>query len=498
MVNPKEYATKTKEQIRDDYLRTIAFGLQKLGIQNPNVSKGTYDYIKAEALGTFGEDIYNILEIKLNAQLPDSAENDDLVRLAKIVGLALREAGPSQGFIVLATNVAVPVVIPTGAQLIDDAGLTYEVIVGSSYSADDLIEIRSIDTGVGTNLAENAVLRWTNPPPFVSQTAKVGPGGLVGGVDKETYGALQERLLAYYRNPPGGGNWSQVNLTAEQSSTFVEKAFTYPGVYGPSTMHVALVGAQTETNKNRIVPLDVVNNVVAPVIIGTFPEFADIVITNTSPYVVSVAFKLALPASKKASPPGTGGGWIDGTPWPKANLTPISVISVDFADTFTVTSPTPPVIGNSICYISPSNFKFYRGIIKNFIILAPTIYKIILDTGFFLNDATNTPIVAGDWIFPDAERMDVYVQTIFDAFAGLGPGEKTTIPGLFPRAARKPQKEIYYPVDVDSTFLRKLVQAGDEVKDASFVATPFPSPVNNGYQLAPFLVVPGQLAIYPA
>jgi uncharacterized phage protein gp47/JayE len=135
-------------------------------------------------------------------------------------------------------------------------------------------------------------------------------------VNEEGVEGLRERLLAYYANPPGGGNWSQVAAEAESSSTFVGKAYVYPGVYGGNTLHVAVVRSPTATNKSRVVDSIVVDTDVRPAVLGKLPTFADITVTTVVDHPIDVAYSLTLPASKRASPPGPGGGWIDGNPWP--------------------------------------------------------------------------------------------------------------------------------------------------------------------------------------
>ena len=70
MAEPKEFVVKTREQIREDYTRTISAGLVALGIPNPNVSEGTLDYLRGDALGAFGEDIGNLVQIKADAAMP--------------------------------------------------------------------------------------------------------------------------------------------------------------------------------------------------------------------------------------------------------------------------------------------------------------------------------------------------------------------------------------------------------------------------------------------
>ncbi len=130
-----------------------------LGIANPNVSEGTLDYIRGTAIGQFGALLYQNISLKADAQMPDTAQEEDLVRIANIYNLSLRSAGPSSGNLILDTSVVTSVVIPTGSQLIDDKGLSYEVTIGGSYSDEEEIPITAIDTGTATNLAAGKTLR---------------------------------------------------------------------------------------------------------------------------------------------------------------------------------------------------------------------------------------------------------------------------------------------------------------------------------------------------
>lgn len=506
MSEPKQFTVKTREQIRDDYTRTVKAGLEKAGIPNVNVSAGTLDYVRGDALGAFGEDLGNLVQIKANAQLPDSAgkdDPDDLTRLTRIHGLGLRSAGPSIGPIVLSTAVAFPVVIPEGAQLIDSAGLSYETLSTAPYSNGEAVQIRAVDTGSETNLEQGTVLRWVSPPPFVSQTALVGQGGLVGGVDAEDVEGLRVRFLDYYRNPPKGGNWAQVALTAENSSTAVSKAFVYPGVYGGNTMHVVVLRAPTTTNKARTVPdLELALRII-PAVVSAFPTFADIVVTSADSFALDLSLSLSIPTSKKASAPGPGGGWFDGTPWP----TPLPgdsfarVVTVNGATDLVIRATGAPVVGGRIAYVSPYDFRLYRGVIQTVDqpdpLGFPNDWRVTLDVGFFYNRLVGSAILSGAWVFPDAERMAEYVAAVFAAYAELGPGEKTNSPGLVPRSLRKPGRTYAFPIDLTGFVLRRVILSGDEVNDVAFLEPVLSVPVVDGYKLPPFVGVPNQLAFYP-
>ncbi len=506
MADPKDFAVKTREQIRTDYTRTVQAGLESSGIPNANVSDGTLDYVRGDALGAFGEDIGNLVLIKANAAMPDSAGKDDpedLRRWARLVKLDLRPAGPSIGFVTIETSTDAAVGVPTGKQLINDAGLLFEVIVPGPYVDGDPVQVRAIDTGEATNLEAGTSLRWVSPPPFVVPTALVATGGLVGGVDQEDVEGLRERLLDYLANPPGGGNSPQVKLVAESSSTFVGNAYVYPGVYGGNTLHVAVVRSPTATNKSRVVNTIVVDTEVRPSVIGAFPTFADITVTTVADYAVDAAFGLTLPTSKQASPQGPGGGWLNATPWPMpyTGTNVAKVISVTSSVEFVVRALGTPLVGESIDYVSPGDFKTYRGVIQSVSrddsIGFPNDWRITIDVGFFLYSATTTNIAVDDWISPASENFTTYVKTVLDAFALLGPAEKTASAGLLPRALRRPLTTTSNPSTISTLARKMLSSSGDEVLDVSLLVAPATVPVATGYQIAPNIAKPQRIAFYP-
>lgn len=492
MANPKEITVKTAEEIRDDYLRTIKEGLINLGIANPNVSEGTLDYIRGTAIGQFGALLYQNISLKADAQMPDTAQEEDLVRIANIYNLSLRSAGPSSGNLILDTSVVTSVVIPTGSQLIDDKGLSYEVTIGGSYSDEEEIPITAIDTGTATNLAAGKTLRWVSPPPFVSATATVADGGLTGGVDQETYEGLRTRVLEKIRNPPGGGNWSQLNQAAEDSTVAVQKSFAFPACNGPATVHIAVVSAPTESDKSRDVNSLVLTTKVIPAIQAVVPEYFELVVTTVGNQLVNVAIGISIPSATTASPPGTGGGWLDANPWPVYTLDNYSeVTAVTSSTEFTVNADIDPVAGTTrICWLSPTDWKLYRGTVLSFTGSNPS-YTVTVDTAF-------TGITTGAFIFPDAELMQDYVDTLLEAFANLGPGQKTNKSGVLPRAYRRPLTTESWPSDLNDQVLRRLTDNNETILSAEYNYRSVSSP-NLPVLITdtPYILVPYNLAFYP-
>lgn len=492
MAEIDKFVIKSKEEILEDYLRTISEGLAlDLGIENANVSKGTLDYVRGVAIAEVGASIYQMIQIKSDAQMADSAIGDDLLRIAKIYKLGLREAGGSSGPIILSASITTPIVIPTGAQLIDSTGLSYKITIGASYSHGDEMPIEATDTGVNTNLAEGDSLRWVSPPPFANKTALVGPGGLTGGVDAETEEGLRTRLLEKIRNPPGGGNYSELNQTAEDSTVAVQKAFTYPAANGPATVHTAVIAAPTATNKERDVDITVLNTKIRPAIQAIVPEYFELLVTTVQNQAVDVSIGISLPFATTASLPGPGGGWLDGSIWPVRVSTGRCIVSAVISpSTFTVTCDSEPAIGSHICWLSPLNWQIYHGVVLSYTGTAPAV-TVTLDVPFI-------GIAVGDYISPDAELMDDYIATLLDLFANLGPGQKTNQAGILPRAYRRPLINESYPSDLNLQNLRRLSDNHSEIATLAYLyrsaITPnFPTLITDG----PFVLTPRNLAFYP-
>jgi Baseplate J-like protein len=523
---------KSQDDIRDDYLRTWRNMAIQRGIANPNVSEGTEIYLRAQALA---QQIYQasvMVPVALNAQMADTAQGDDLVRVATIYMGSdgnLRPAGPSAGPGVLAATVSTAIAIPTGAQLIDASGLAYQVSLGGQYMTGQSIPIESVDTGTQTNLEQGDVLRWVAPPPFVSTTLAIGLGGLTGGVDAETYEGLRARLYDRLQNPPNGVNAAAVNLAAQQASTAVQKSFAYPACNGPSSIHYAVTRAPTATNVGRDVAALVVAQTVIPGVLAAMPEFVEVVGTTVYNYPIDVAFGLSLPAAPTADPAGPGGGWLDGQPFPTnaASLSPIvPVSSVTSSTVFEFAQVDQlPSVGQSVCWLSTDDW-----VLRTAKILAYsggsgsgpyTNVTVTVDTPF-VSTLNSIPIAVDDMVWPAAVNGGAYVAAALAGFAQLGPYEKTNSAALLPRALRRPT--LGWPSTFGRSFLRSLTNAGPEVDDAEIVAlamvptsagswpyavdaaSPAPTTVTSTSLVpplpavitgAPYVIVPNRLGFYP-
>lgn len=489
------FTLPTAEQHRDNILRVLRAGLIQRGVADPNVTPGSDEYIRAQAFGDQLEIAMANAQVKADAMMPDTSVSDDLARILAVYGMAFRGAAGATGNITLSSTANTAVIV--GTQLIDGAGLRFAVTIGGTYANGDTIPVAGVDTGKATNHAAGDTLRWIAAPAFAAPTALVATGGLTGGVDTEDDETARARLYARLRTPPGAGNWEHLAELAESASTLVQKAFLYPAVNGPSNYGLAVVGYATSTSKSRVVAALTVTNTIKPFIDGLVAEYVDSIVTSVTDTNFDLSVQLTLPASQKASPAGPGGGWTDGTTWPRPNTSlgfaSCDVTAVTSATVFRVRSENSPTAGvTQIAWLSTVTWTVYTATVVASTTISTYIFEVTIDKPF-------TGAVVGDFISPNAVRIEAYYNAVLGQFARMGPGDKVaTSNASYYRAFRHPTPTQSWPSKVDASMLRALTDAGAEVADASFLsrtstaAPTVPVSVSN----PPAIYIPRYIGIY--
>lgn len=463
MAELNEIATKDQVQIRDDILRTIKNGLVKQGVEKPQVGPNSDWFITASALGN------ELAVVQANGiargeqQMPDSAVDEFLARIAAIFDLEKQAAAGSVGGVDIVVSAVSPIV--TGAQLTDEAGLRYEVVAGGNFDGTEPVTIRAVDPGFATNKAEGDVLRWVESPPFCDEQVTVSEGGLVNGIDAEDDEVLRSRVLAVFRNPPGAGNWEHVAEMAEESTPSAQKAFVYPAIQGPATVHVAVAAAPTETSKSRAVAATTISGIVDPFVKGKLPTHPYVVTTTVTDVNVDVAIGLSLPEAPTANPPGDGGGWVNGTPWPSVDgVSYFSAVVglVASSTSFRVNAQTPPQAGVSrVAWLSPLDWKVKTALVTSYTGGAGS-YVVKIDQPF-------AGIEIGSFVWPECENAQAYADAVLAAFKLMGPGEKSSNASALVRGFRHPPSSSSWPTSVGPSMLRAVTDVGDEVLEAIFL-----------------------------
>jgi hypothetical protein len=314
----------------------------------------------------------------------------------------------------------------------------------------------------------------------------------VGGVDKETEEDFRTRVLERLRAPSGGGNWAHVNATAEQAATQVQKAFCYPMIEGPGTEHIAVTSAPTDTNKHRDVA-DSVLTTVRSALTNLIPGHVNRTVTSVENQALNVSIGLSIPNSLGATPPGRGGGWVSGVVFPQhSSVGYVQPYLVNSSTVFNVNSDLQPQDDISkIAWLSPLTWTLHRATVVNVTSLGSNNYQITIDTPF-------PGLTTSHWVMPDAERLQDYVDVVFDWFGSMGPGEKTDEPAFIQYAMRQPESTESWNAKAGPGVLQILVRTGDEVSDGAFLYRSATSPDLPALVTdAPSIFVPGNIAFYP-
>ena len=491
-ITPQPLIVKSATEVRDDIMRTIRNGLIEQGISNPQVTLNSDFGLIAAALGNEVAVPANNAVILADQAMPDTATGEDLDRILDFYGLTRRDASQSAGLVVADASSAS--FVPFGAQLVNPSGIKYQVTVGGTYSDGSFIPIQSINAGSNTNEEAGVTLSWISPPAFFSPTVEVSTiNPLQGGEDVENDDTARVRLLAFLSNPPGGANPSQIIEFAQASDPSVQTAFVHAAARGPGTVDIVVVTYADEDDGYRSVNDLLLTNKISPYILGQLPQYVDGYVCNVSNYPMDVSIGLSLPLPPSAIPSGPGGGWLDPAPLQVTTAKPaIRVIDgyalsgntagvpVNSATAFWVDFPIAPSQGiqYSISYVSPATFNTYSGVTTGTYIPATnygslsaytTMYYVTVNSPFYQNSNNNTIIQPGNWVFPSAVNTQVYVDAFIGYMATLGPGERTNIAGLLPRALRQPFEQTSGPYKLNSRVIKPIIDTGPEVFDGTML-----------------------------
>jgi hypothetical protein len=498
-------------------LRTERTALIVRGVANPNLTRTSDYWVRAESLSQQISVLYANQQILAEQSMPDTAEDDDLGRWLAMFAIGFRPAQPAAGNVVLSTSAAT--FITTDQQLLDAEGQVYQVTVGGTYNDGDLIPIIGISTGLATDHPQGTVLQWIGTPAFADIKALVAIGGLIDGADTDTNETARNRLLTFFRNPPQGGNWSQVKGWAEASSASVQAAYVYPAINGPATLGICVVGPlefDLTLGWTREVSTAVLNTA-ATYVAARMPTHVDIVTATpidvpvSSPDVdTDVSIGLTLPISSAGG--GPGGGWVDATPWPAllGTSTRVTVSAVTSSTDITLTSDdaatTPSTTGliageTTIAWFSSANFAAGQDPL-----VIATVVSIVSGVTGAIRITLSTPftgVVVGDFVMPNAENIQDYARAWLGAMNDMGPGEWSAHAQVLVRGRRYPLNDTSNPYSLGGVQLRAITDVGSEVRDVAYLYRNVTTPAagvavtpGNPASAPPNILVPRRVAFF--
>jgi len=183
--------------------------------------------------------LYGYIEYLGRQLLPDIAEDEWLVRHAKLRGLVQTAATYTTGEVNF-TGVS-GTVISSGTVLQDDSGIQFEVTSSTTITGGfaNNVPVRAILPGTSGNTTA-IELTLVSPITGIDSTVTVA-AGFDDGVDQETIEELRARYLLLLREPPTGGRDADYERWALEVAG-VSFAWTFDAYAGPGTVGVGVAG----------------------------------------------------------------------------------------------------------------------------------------------------------------------------------------------------------------------------------------------------------------
>jgi uncharacterized phage protein gp47/JayE len=192
------FTVPTRDQVRDRMLRD-------LGSLEPgaDVSADSDWYVRASAHAGAAEGLYAHQLWIARQILPDTCDDDTLLRHAQGYGIARKAASAATGQVTLAGTQGVT--FAAGLELRSATGVAYATTAAATVPSAGTVSVDVLASvaGVNGNLAAGTTLTVSSPPAGGSASAV--SGGLTGGADVESIDALRARVQDVRRNPPAGG-----------------------------------------------------------------------------------------------------------------------------------------------------------------------------------------------------------------------------------------------------------------------------------------------------
>lgn len=486
-------------EIREDILTDIVNESAKSG-NIEDIEPGSDNW--NQATGVAGSLMFAHARIDngRDACTPNTARGADLVRFKE--SYRLPDVNQSYASGKVTATISGTASIPNGQAGVRN-GIRYEVINGPydglTNGAD--VDVQATTIGSKGNARSGEAFTWINPPQNVSPSAKVSKyQAITGGYDEETEGRLKERVLNRSGTNPGGGNWGQLREIAFNTSAAVHAAFVFPTILGPNTDKTIVLKSFDRDlfNFSRQAPDGLVGDVRGNIHAELSTSITAVVDTGADE-PADVAILLDIPDSTLVG--GTGGGWLDGSPWPQLNgQTRILVSNVGATGTVEVDASTtvePVDLVTRVAWWSRYTMTFYvRTVISHS--GAPGAYQLVLDAPF-VDDLGQTPSI-GDFISPGAERLSAYASTWVDLMEKLGTGENTNDSNLIyhGRALRHPPPAEGIRNGLTSGQLTDMKHKNGEIEEIAYSYRSITTPtVPAALELPPNVLVPRHFGVYP-
>lgn len=220
--------------------------LMKALFPTADVSEGSFNWLWLRTFaGGVSDNHAHIFNVE-NDLLPDTASDDMLDRWGGILGVPRKGATPARRDAALRVFGTAASPVPDATQLVHTSGLLFKTNGAATVGAGGYVDVGlvAIDTGARTRLNAGEQLTFSSTPAGLQDTAILQLALNEDGVDEETNGAYQLRVLARLQDPPlGGAQDDYVQWALAQ--TGIAAAYAYPLRQGIGSVDLAALHAGT-------------------------------------------------------------------------------------------------------------------------------------------------------------------------------------------------------------------------------------------------------------
>lgn len=195
--------------------------------------------VLARAVAGTQHGLYGYLDYLAGQVVPDTADEEHLLRWANWWGVVRKGAEAASGTVTFTGISGTP--IPAGTLLQRTDGTEFQTLSDVTIANGSAVAIvEALVAGTAGNTAAGLALRLATTLSGVQSSATIGTSGLSGGTEEETVEALRTRLRAYVQKPPQGGATNDWVTWALQVPG-VTRAWAYPRYVGRGTVGLAFV-----------------------------------------------------------------------------------------------------------------------------------------------------------------------------------------------------------------------------------------------------------------
>lgn len=495
---PGEILTRTRDGIRDQYTQDYS-----LRVPEADVGPGTQPYVDASVAADALVLVHNDAVVIGRGTNTRTSGGTWLKDIGESEGIFLRPAVGAVGYVEIAALSGGGTIL-FGTELKDKAsGLRFKTIAPTGLYQDGAeLAVAGIDTGPATNLKAGTILEFTSQPPGIGQTATVvlqaDGSGLSGGRDADTDELYRLQIEERRANPPASGNDAEYQRLIEDTKghgVSVEKAFTYPGIFGPGTIGFTFTVRATTAGGSRLPNAAELATVYAYVV-GKEPGDDSLFACSLLADPVVVALQVEWKTGAQS--------WTDVTPWPTyiaGDKVLVDGATTPTATAFRLTTGTltaTPQVGQTIAFFDASQGKLQpKRIGAVSVVVAGKSWDITCATSNGASDVTYTPAV-GQAPSPYSLSLDDLVAPVRGYMAGLGPGEQVSpLPDPGRRQRRQPESPAVWPSVINNRLLKPLFDVAS-VSDPKLLEPTAPAATTVGTPgVASYLLTLGDFCAFP-